>query len=54
MVSTLSFLTTPLGTESPLLGSALPLNVELYGANPNLIGLQFGYRTLGGKPKRRQ
>ncbi|KAG5608410.1 hypothetical protein H5410_019691 [Solanum commersonii] len=29
----------PLGTESPLLGSALPLNVGLSSANPNLVRL---------------
>ncbi|KAG5583525.1 hypothetical protein H5410_054152 [Solanum commersonii] len=35
----------PLGTESPLLGCALPPNGGLPGANPDLVGLQCGYRT---------
>uniref|UniRef100_M1B667 Retrotransposon protein, unclassified n=1 Tax=Solanum tuberosum TaxID=4113 RepID=M1B667_SOLTU len=43
----------PLGTESPLLGSALPPNVGLPGANPDLVGLQCGYRTPGGKPTKK-
>ncbi|KAG5568170.1 hypothetical protein H5410_064813 [Solanum commersonii] len=31
----------PLGTESPLLGSALPPNAGLPSVNPDLVGLQF-------------
>ena len=60
MVSTPSSLTkrsrvrVPLGTESPLLGSALPPNVGLPGANPNLVGLQCGYRTPDEKPKKKK
>ncbi|KAG5620328.1 hypothetical protein H5410_005546 [Solanum commersonii] len=38
--------------ESPLLGSALPPNVGLSSANPNLVGLQCGYWTPDGKPKK--
>jgi len=59
VVSTPSSLTemsrvrAPLGTESPLLGSALPPNMGLPGTNPDLVGLQCGYRTPDGKPKKK-
>ncbi|KAG5613733.1 hypothetical protein H5410_013557 [Solanum commersonii] len=37
---------------SSLLGSALPSNVGLPHANPDLVGLQCGYWTPGGKQKK--
>lgn len=37
-----------LGIESPLLGNALPSNIGLSDANPNLVMLQCGYQTAGG------
>uniref|UniRef100_M1C3N1 RNA polymerase beta chain n=1 Tax=Solanum tuberosum TaxID=4113 RepID=M1C3N1_SOLTU len=37
----------PLGTESPLLGSALLPNVGLPGMNPDLVGLWCGVLDIG-------
>ncbi|KAG5610627.1 hypothetical protein H5410_021908 [Solanum commersonii] len=41
-----------MGTELPLLGSALPPNVGLLGVNSDLVGLQCEYQTPDGKQKR--
>ena len=35
-----------------LLGSVLPPNVELFGVNSDLVGLQYGYWTPNEKNKK--
>lgn len=40
-----------LGIKSPLLGSTLPSNMGLSGANPNLVELQCRYQTPSRKSK---
>jgi len=42
----------PLGTESPLLGSALLPNVGLSGMNPDLVGLWCGVSDIGWETKK--
>lgn len=42
------------GTKSSLLGNTLPPNVGLFGANPNLVVPQCGYRTPNSKKKKKE